>query len=112
MQDIAFSIPVGPVEILYIAAACVPYPTAITSGPRGELYLIVYNATVRSIEPVMPGVSLEEIVIASEDGNELYLFDYTGRHLQTMNALTNTPIVKFHYMRKVNLSAWKIPRVN
>jgi YD repeat-containing protein len=41
--------------------------------------------------------SLEELVISSEGGSEVYVFDRSGRHLRTRNAVTGAPHYEFHY---------------
>jgi RHS repeat-associated protein len=38
-----------------------------------------------------------EFLIPSEDGGAVYVFDLTGRHLRTVNALTNTTAYTFAY---------------
>jgi len=44
-----------------------------------------------------PSYTGDEIVIPSEDGSELYSFDKSGRHLATMNTLTNALVYQFTY---------------
>lgn len=41
--------------------------------------------------------SAYEIVVPSEDSSEVYVFNPSGRHLRTLNALTNAVIYEFQY---------------
>lgn len=41
--------------------------------------------------------SVYETAIPSEDGSEVFVFTYSGRHLRTLNALTNAVIYTFQY---------------
>uniref|UniRef100_UPI00257FA850 PKD domain-containing protein n=1 Tax=Thiothrix sp. TaxID=1032 RepID=UPI00257FA850 len=49
-------------------------------------------------------VLLSDYLISSDDGSEVYHFDGKGRHLRTLNAVTNTPIYTFAYDDKGLLS--------
>ena len=52
---------------------------------------------VRAVRPILPGASLEDIALPSGDGNEVYRFDHTGRHLATIDTLTGATIQSFAY---------------
>ncbi len=39
----------------------------------------------------------DDLVVPSEDGGELYVFDYNGRHLQTLNAVTGAILYEMTY---------------
>jgi RHS repeat-associated protein len=43
--------------------------------------------------------------VAAEDGAEVYLFDNTGRHLQTLHGLTGQPLLTFAYDAQGRLTA-------
>lgn len=55
------------------------------------------NGRIRKVEPMMPGVAMGEIMIASADGRELYMFNMGGRHLRTVNTLTGSNVFSFSY---------------
>jgi RHS repeat-associated protein len=52
---------------------------------------------VYRVDPSVPGVSSTDIVVPSGDGSELYVFDQTGRHLETRDALTGVTLLAFAY---------------
>jgi len=54
------------------------------------------TARVRKVSSILPGLA-GAIVIASEDGSQLYNFDSAGRHLSTVNALTGATVFTFAY---------------
>jgi RHS repeat-associated protein len=69
--------------------------------PLGRLVLIDASAggdfTLRRIERELPGLTLADILIPSEDGRQVYVFDSTGRHLHTLDALTGATLLSFGY---------------
>jgi len=74
------------------------FPVAVAVGPDGNLYIAdLYNSRVRRVELPMTEFSLEDIAIPSDDGNEVYVFDRRGRHLQTLNALTGAMRYRMRY---------------
>lgn len=88
------------------ADAALSFPSSVTFGPDGSMY--VYDGYLRSnvtklqhrirrIAPPLPGFSDQEIAIPSEDGQELYRFNATGRHLETLSALSGKSIHRFEY---------------
>ena len=52
---------------------------------------------VRRVAPPLPGFDGSEIVIASEDGSEIYRFNATGQHLETCSTLTKLRVYRFGY---------------
>lgn len=66
--------------------------------PNGDLIVDVrpWHRFFR-ISPALPGFSIQEQVLPSEDGSLLYVFDNTGRHTETRNALTDAVIFAFSY---------------
>src|SRR5207302_7947047 len=69
----------------------------ITVGPDGGLYLIDDHTRVRRVAPPLAGFSVSDILLPSEDGRELYVFNATGRHLKTLDALTSAVRYQFNY---------------
>jgi hypothetical protein len=81
-------------------------PTGIAIAPDGSLSITsTYGKRVRRVSNSMPAFSGAEMVIASEDGTELFQFDPVGRHLATVNALTGAVLYKFSYNREGHLIA-------
>jgi RHS repeat-associated protein len=58
-------------------------------GPDGSLYFGEY-ARVRVVRPVLPGFVVSDVLVPSEDGRELWVFDANGRHQRTLDATTGT----------------------
>jgi RHS repeat-associated protein len=76
-------------------------------GPDGNLYVgewpgsnapsNVWGPRIFKVTPPLPGITLSEILIASEDGSERYVFTYSGRHMRTLDALTGVVKYSFGY---------------
>ncbi|MGH8487836.1 MAG: RHS repeat-associated core domain-containing protein, partial [Gammaproteobacteria bacterium] len=74
------------------------YPRGIALGPDGSLYITdSYNYRIRRVGPALPGLSLNDTLIPSADGVEIYHFDAQGRHLRTLSALTGAERYRFGY---------------
>ena len=70
----------------------------IAFDPDGNMLLAdTYNNRLRSVSLLTNGYSDTDIRIASEDGAKIYVFDNTGRHLSTLNALTQAVLYEFIY---------------
>lgn len=71
--------------------------TALTQGHLGEVYFSSLNErVVRKIE-LDPGLKFtNKIIVPDQQGGELYVFDLSGRHLET-RSLTNELITRFEY---------------
>ena len=65
------------------------------------------NDRVRALAPSLPGLSLGEFTIASEDGRSLYVFDRSGRHLRTLDTLTKATVLTFGYDSRGRLTSIK-----
>jgi YD repeat-containing protein len=67
-------------------------------GPDGRLYVADDgNHCIRQIGSPLAGTSATDILIPSDSGNEVYIFDANGRHLRTVSSLTNTILTTFGY---------------
>ncbi|MGH8623750.1 MAG: hypothetical protein ACREYC_00195 [Gammaproteobacteria bacterium] len=74
------------------------YPSAVAVGSDGNLYIAdEWNHRIRRVSSALPGLSGNGFVIPSEDGSRLYIFDPTGRHQETRNALTKAAVYRFAY---------------
>ncbi|HVF63172.1 MAG TPA: RHS repeat-associated core domain-containing protein [Casimicrobiaceae bacterium] len=85
------------------ARASIRNPEGLAVGPDGSLYL-ADNNRIRRVAPPLPGFAATDVVAASEDGSQLYVFDGTGRHLRTLDALTNAVLFEFGYDARGRLS--------
>ncbi len=79
---------------------------AVAIGPDGNLVLAdAVNQRVRKVAPPLPGISLTDIAIPSADGNQFYIFDSSGRHLRTLDAMTGVTLFSFSYDSAGRLSS-------
>jgi RHS repeat-associated protein len=73
-------------------------PRTIAVAPERGLYIAdASNRRIRKVSSSFPQFSLEEILIASANRNELYQFTPNGLHLRTLNALTGATVYEFAY---------------
>jgi RHS repeat-associated protein len=78
----------GP-ESCFEGATLLADGTLLVADPR--------EGKVRRLRSALPGVALGDLVVASEDGSELYVFSGDGRHLETRDGLTNATQLAFAY---------------
>jgi RHS repeat-associated protein len=72
--------------------------STLAAGPSGDVYVADYsNRRVRHLHTALPNFTSDELVLASEDGGEVYVFSSDGRHLRTVNALTGASRFTFAY---------------
>jgi len=81
-------------------AATLPAMADTALAPDGSLYISenlgVYR--VRRVRPALPGFSaVGDFALAAKDGSEVYVFNPNGKHLRTVNPLTNSVIYSFGY---------------
>jgi len=82
------------------------YPSGVGMGLDGSLYIADYqNRRVRHVAPALPGLSLADFLISSDDGSELYIFNSAGRHLRTLDAITGAVRYNFTYNSQGKLNA-------
>ncbi|MBI4701947.1 MAG: hypothetical protein HY744_12485, partial [Deltaproteobacteria bacterium] len=83
------------------AAAQFSVPAGVSLGPvgaDGSLYLADRTAgRVFRIAAPLPGLSLGDFLLPSEDGSEVYVFGPTGKHKETKHALLGTTLQSFGY---------------
>jgi RHS repeat-associated protein len=68
----------------------------IDLGPDDRLHLADHRV-VRRVGSMLPRFDARDSFVASEDGEEVYLFSPEGRHTQTVNAYTGTVTRTFDY---------------
>jgi RHS repeat-associated protein len=74
------------------------YPNSLAVAPDGDVVVVdTGNSRIRRVEPVLPGFIEGDLLIPAEDGSEVYVFDASGRHLRTQNALTGAIVYTFGY---------------
>ena len=79
-------------------AAQIRQSIGVSFGPDGALYIgEANNHRIRKVFPPLPGFNDADIAVPSSDGNELFKFNKAGRHLQTINTLTNAVKYTFGY---------------
>lgn len=71
-------------------------PVGVTTGPTGRVF-IANAKRVYAVSPALANADFGDQFVPSKDGRELYRFAGNGRHLQTLDALTQTPLYSFAY---------------
>ena len=90
------------------AAATMGNAQGVRIGPDGSLYIAATaNNRVRHIQNTFVGftASTATISVPSSDGRQIYVFDGTGRHQQTVDAFTGTTLYSFGYDTGERLSS-------
>lgn len=83
-------------EIPAVAARLTPQDASVS--PDGRLFLTdSASLRVRYVQSSLPDTSVAEIVLPSEDGREVYVFDSHGRHRRTLDAVTGRVQQQFNY---------------
>ncbi|NHA15432.1 PKD domain-containing protein [Thioalkalivibrio sp. XN279] len=80
-------------------------PEVVAQRPDGEIFLFD-DKRIRRIGSPAPGFDLFGYSIPSEDGGQLYDFDYAGRHLRTRDTLSGITLLEFEYDAAGLLSAF------
>jgi len=78
--------------------AMLNYPSGVALDFDGNLYVADwFNLRVRRVGAALPGTDNADIFVPSEEGGELYHFDPSGRHLETLDTLTGAVLYSFGY---------------
>jgi RHS repeat-associated protein len=107
---------VDPSGALRILAGCISFPTPVNCvndggqratattlhgpfgvdiGPDGRVYIL--DNFARRIDRPLPTLDVTDIVVASDEGSELYIFDADGKHLRTIDPLLGHTVYEFGY---------------
>jgi RHS repeat-associated protein len=79
-------------------AASLRQPDDVAVAPDGSLLVAdMNNGRVRRVQPPLPGITVGNVLVPSEDGSELYEFDATGLHLRTLDGATEAELLEFGY---------------
>ena len=79
-------------------AAVLNKPYGITFSNASELYVSdAENYRVREISRPLPGVDKDTVTILSLDGKVIYVLDYAGKHIKTIDAVSNAVLFDFDY---------------
>ena len=73
-----------------------PWLHRVAVDAEGELLLSARTHVYR-VTSAAPGIAADDIAVPSRDGSALYVFDRTGRHRETRDALTGVTSLAFHY---------------
>ena len=73
-------------------------PVGIVANKAGEFYIADYSdQRIRKVLSVWKNFSHDDFTITSSDGNQLFHFDATGRHIRTLNTTTGEVLYRFAY---------------
>ena len=88
----------GHTEGLPATGSVLTQPAGVAVSPDGATF-VSDRATeqVKRVRPLLGGFSDSDILIASEDGDEIYQFNGDGRHERTLEALTGGVRYEFSY---------------
>lgn len=79
-------------------AAALSYPSSVSVAPDGSIFIAdTNNNRIRRVSPALQGFTLSDMLLPSEDGSEVYVFNASGRHLKTLDSLTGALRVQFGY---------------
>jgi len=85
-------------------AAGMSYPHDISITADNEI-LIVDNYHIHKISPTVPGFSIDEYLVPSESGKEIYVFNQYGHHLKTHDINSGNLVYQFDYNEDKRLTS-------
>jgi RHS repeat-associated protein len=89
---------VGNFKFLQPATATELTPVDVALDHESNVYVQTdWSRRIARIGSPFPGFDNNDIVISSEDGTEVYHFNPTGKHLETLNSLTGNQTINFTY---------------
>jgi RHS repeat-associated protein len=86
-------------------AAGVGEQQGLATRADGALIFPADYDQIGSLQLPVPGYSASNFSVPSPDGREIYTFDPQGRHLTTLDALTNALRHRFHYDSSARLTS-------
>ena len=81
--------------------ASINLPQELAVGPTGDLYIwheSDVGELIRKVDGPLPGYEVGDTLIPSDDGSQVYVFNAEGRHLRTVDALSEELIYDFTYV--------------
>jgi len=73
-------------------------PSGVAINADGTLRVTdLSNHRVRGIIPALPGLGTGDVLLASADGGQLYVFDEAGRHQRTLGTVVRDTLYQFAY---------------
>ena len=77
------------------------YINDIAVSPTNDVYISDWlMGMIQKISSPFARYATTDLLVASEDGSEIYQFDFNGKHLKTLNAKTNA--VKYNFIYDAN----------
>lgn len=80
------------------ATSAMTYPTATEVASDGKLYIADMSAgRIRKVSSTLPGYTIGDVAIASEDGSRIFTFNGSGMHTSTLDGLSGRTLLRFDY---------------
>ncbi len=71
------------------------WPRSVLVGEDGSMYIMARY--MQRIAPPTANIGITELALPSKDGSMMYVFDYRGRHLRTVDTVTGKNLLTFTY---------------
>ncbi|MBX3001211.1 MAG: hypothetical protein KF893_21995 [Caldilineaceae bacterium] len=79
-------------------AAGLVYPSGLALDPEGNLLIVDgVSRRIRWVGSALLNVAVSDILLPSSDGSVIFVFDSSGRHLKTLEAMTGALRYQFGY---------------